>query len=100
MRLETEEEIPKHPTSAKTVVPTFDPSEVKTLRGQKDGPWHVASGDAFTFGGEVAPGYEPVLEAFKKNYEMGLELSSQVCIYDRGVKVVDLYGRNDAHPAV
>ena len=46
----------------------------------------------FTIGGTVAPGYEPVKAAFAGNFELGLERDSQLCIYHKGERVVDLWG--------
>ncbi len=42
--------------------------------------------------GTVAPGYEPVREAFRQLYEDDREENSQVCAYVNGEKVVDLWG--------
>jgi hypothetical protein len=33
--------------------------------------------------GVIAEGYEPVLEAFKKNFEEGLELGASFTVYGR-----------------
>jgi len=43
-------------------------------------------------GGFVAPGYEEVEKAFKKNFQDGWELGSQYTAFVRGQKVVDLWG--------
>lgn len=42
--------------------------------------------------GEVAPGWEPVREAFAQNWAEGRELGAGVAVYHRGRKVVDLTG--------
>ena len=42
--------------------------------------------------GFVAPGFQPVLEVFKENFEKRGELGAAVCAYWRGEKVVDLWG--------
>ena len=44
------------------------------------------------FGGSVAPGWEPVREAFVGNLESGEEVGCGVAAYHRGRKVVDLWG--------
>lgn len=46
----------------------------------------------YPINGYVKPGYEPVLEAYRKNFELGDEIGSTLCIYVRGEKVVDFYG--------
>ncbi|KAJ3338470.1 hypothetical protein HDU93_009486 [Gonapodya sp. JEL0774] len=43
-------------------------------------------------GGFVAPGYEPVLSQFKRNFEIGRELGASYSAYVRGQLVVDLWG--------
>jgi hypothetical protein len=49
-------------------------------------------------GGTVAPGFEPVREAFTGNFTHRHELGGACCVYYRGRKVVDLWGglRNEA----
>ena len=42
--------------------------------------------------GEVAPGFQPVREAFAANFARRRELGSGCCAYRRGEKVVDLWG--------
>lgn len=42
--------------------------------------------------GEVAPGFEAVREAYQRNVDDGLERGSQLVVYHKGKKVVDLYG--------
>ena len=42
--------------------------------------------------GDVAPGYERVKEAFRKNFNLGREQNAQLCVYVEGQKVVDLWG--------
>jgi len=42
--------------------------------------------------GWVAPGWEPVREAFAANFAAGGEIGAAVCIYRRGAPVVDLWG--------
>jgi CubicO group peptidase (beta-lactamase class C family) len=43
-------------------------------------------------GGRVAPGFEPVRDAFLENFARRHELGGAVCVYHRGEKVVDLWG--------
>lgn len=57
--------------------------------GNKDA---VAHGSDWIFGGEVVSGFEPVQELFIRHFEEGFEDCAQVCVYHRGVKVVDLWG--------
>ena len=47
---------------------------------------------AAKIGGSVAPGYEAVKDAFAANFEKGLERDSQLCIYHKGERVVDIWG--------
>lgn len=42
--------------------------------------------------GSVAPGFEEMREAFIENFRERNELGAAVCVYHRGVKVVDLWG--------
>ena len=42
--------------------------------------------------GEVAPGYEPVREAFAANFEQHGEVGAAFALYRHGQKVVDLWG--------
>jgi CubicO group peptidase (beta-lactamase class C family) len=42
--------------------------------------------------GEVAPGWEPVRDAFVANFEQSEEVGAGVAVYHRGNKVVDLVG--------
>ncbi|KAJ3337976.1 hypothetical protein HDU93_000239 [Gonapodya sp. JEL0774] len=44
------------------------------------------------FGGYVAPGYEPVMAAFKANFEAGKELGAGYAAYVDGVCKVDIFG--------
>jgi CubicO group peptidase (beta-lactamase class C family) len=43
-------------------------------------------------GGSVAAGWEPVKEAFEKNFELGEDVGASAAVYHRGVKVVDIWG--------
>ena len=43
--------------------------------------------------GDVSPGYEAVRDEFEKNFEAGKEDKCQCCVYVKGVKVVDIWGR-------
>ena len=43
-------------------------------------------------GGEVAPGFERVRDAFGGNFERHGDVGAAVCVYHRGRKVVDLWG--------
>lgn len=45
-----------------------------------------------TIHGEVAPGYEPVREAFAANFAQHGDLGAAVCVYQHGRPVVDLWG--------
>ncbi|MFF4655088.1 serine hydrolase domain-containing protein [Streptomyces sp. NPDC001381] len=45
-----------------------------------------------TVEGEVAPGFEPVREAFAANFERHGDIGAAVCVYHRGRPVVDLWG--------
>lgn len=42
--------------------------------------------------GEVAPGFEPVRDAFQANFDAGVEAGAATSIYKDGVKIVDLWG--------
>ena len=42
--------------------------------------------------GEVAPGYESVVDAFKTNFELGLEIGASFTAFVGNEKVVELYG--------
>jgi CubicO group peptidase (beta-lactamase class C family) len=42
--------------------------------------------------GHVAPGFEPVRQAFAENFARRRELGGACCVYLRGEKVVDLWG--------
>lgn len=42
--------------------------------------------------GSVAPGFEPVRDAFEKNFREGTEVGAACAVYFRGEKVVDLWG--------
>ena len=42
--------------------------------------------------GLVDPGWEPVREAFEKNFDRGEEVGAAAAVYHRGHKVVDLWG--------
>ena len=44
-------------------------------------------------GGSVAAGFEKVEAAFRGNFDSGVELGAQCCIYHKGEKVVDLWGK-------
>ncbi|WP_340378694.1 serine hydrolase domain-containing protein [Streptomyces sp. SS7] len=48
--------------------------------------------------GEVAPGFEPVREAFAANFERHHDIGAAVCVYHRGRPVVDLWA-GTADPA-
>lgn len=41
--------------------------------------------------GFVKPGFEPVYEAFKKNFDDGKESGAALCVYQKGEKVIDLW---------
>jgi CubicO group peptidase (beta-lactamase class C family) len=47
-------------------------------------------------GGTVAPGFEPVEAAFRRNFAEGLERGAQLVVYREGRCVVDLFGANPA----
>eukprot|EP00095_Tigriopus_kingsejongensis_P008027 maker-scaffold630_size122347-snap-gene-0.10 protein:Tk08027 transcript:maker-scaffold630_size122347-snap-gene-0.10-mRNA-1 annotation:"esterase" len=42
--------------------------------------------------GSVGPGWEPIRAQFEQHFKDGAEEHAQVCIYHKGVKVVDLWG--------
>jgi len=42
--------------------------------------------------GHVAPGYERVREIYQQDFARGSDASSQLCVYVKGDKVVDLWG--------
>ena len=44
------------------------------------------------FDGDVAPGFEPVRDAFSGNFERNGDVGAAVCVYRHGRKVVDLWG--------
>ena len=48
----------------------------------------------FSIQGQVEPGYEVVQAAFTANFESGAERNAQLCIYQDGLCVVDLWGEN------
>jgi CubicO group peptidase (beta-lactamase class C family) len=52
----------------------------------------VATLDRVIIEGHVSPGFERVREAFAENFECRHELGGACCAYQRGVKVVDLWG--------
>lgn len=41
--------------------------------------------------GFVKPGFEPVYEVFKKNFDDGKESGAALCVYQKGEKVIDLW---------
>ncbi len=45
-----------------------------------------------TINGEVAPGFEPVREAFAANFTQHGDIGAAVCVYRHGRPVVDLWG--------
>ncbi|MEU2182791.1 serine hydrolase domain-containing protein [Streptomyces thermolilacinus] len=45
-----------------------------------------------TINGEVAPGFEPVREAFAANFTQHRDIGAAVCVYWHGQPVVDLWG--------
>ncbi len=52
----------------------------------------TASSVRVSIQGNVAPGFEPVRNAFFENFTRRGELGGAVCVYRRGEKVVDLWG--------
>ena len=42
--------------------------------------------------GKVAPGYEKVVDVFKRSFVRGLEENAQVCAYVKGREVINLVG--------
>jgi CubicO group peptidase (beta-lactamase class C family) len=52
----------------------------------------MGSAEDFPIGGTVAPGFEAVRDAFKKNFDAGLEHGSAYVAYHDGKCVVNLYG--------
>lgn len=51
----------------------------------------VTEGRAVDVRGTVAPGYEPVADAFVRNFEQRGERGAAVAVYRHGRKVVDLW---------
>jgi len=49
-------------------------------------------GEAGAVEGEVAPGFEPVRDAFVRNFTEHGDIGAAVCVYRHGEKVVDLVG--------
>lgn len=47
----------------------------------------------YTIKGDVFPSFEPVKNAFENNFKIGVECSSQLCIYIDGLCIIDLYGK-------
>jgi len=43
-------------------------------------------------GGFVKPGFEPVYNEFKKNFDNGKESGAALCVYHKGEKIIDLWG--------
>jgi CubicO group peptidase (beta-lactamase class C family) len=41
--------------------------------------------------GYVKPGFEPVMDKFRSNFESGHDVNSQLCVYVGEDKVVDLW---------
>ena len=48
--------------------------------------------------GDVADGFEPVKDLYERNMRTLAERQTQLCIYHRGKKVVDLWSSAEAHP--
>ncbi|MDH6120309.1 serine hydrolase domain-containing protein [Kitasatospora sp. GAS204B] len=69
------------------------------MRGENSGENGEAGGTVVEIWGETAEGYEPVREAFARNFRDYGELGAACTIYLRGRKVVDLWG-GDARPEV
>ena len=46
---------------------------------------------AVTIHGTVAPGFEPVRDAFRDNFDKRGEIGASVCIYREGEPIVDLW---------
>jgi CubicO group peptidase (beta-lactamase class C family) len=55
-------------------------------------PAKVRLGDRIPIEGNVAPGFQPVLREFERNFRERGERGAACAIYQRGVKVVDLWG--------
>ena len=53
---------------------------------------HTTAHDRFTIEGNVSPGFEAVREAFAENFVRRRELGGACCGFNRGEKVVDLWG--------
>jgi CubicO group peptidase (beta-lactamase class C family) len=52
----------------------------------------VSTLDSVSVEGQVSPAFERVREAFVENFRRRYELGGACCAYDRGMKVVDLWG--------
>ena len=57
-----------------------------------DVPDDVAPDDAVTVTGTVAPGFEPVRDAFERNFAEHGDVGAGFCLYVDGTRVVDLHG--------
>ena len=78
-------------------------TDFKTIQRLRNlpGPWALMEDNAmnhFVFGGYVAPGFEMVMSAFQRNFSVGLELNAQLSCFHEGKCVLNVFGRNDAHP--
>jgi len=49
----------------------------------------------YVVSGTVAPGYEGTRKIFEDNFQEGIEEHSQLCVYVKGERVVDLWGTID-----
>ncbi|MDA1300981.1 MAG: serine hydrolase [Proteobacteria bacterium] len=59
------------------------------------GPYSVeATTESVRIGGTAAPEFGAVREAFVANFSRGLERNAQLCVYQHGKCVVDLWGEN------
>lgn len=52
----------------------------------------MSDGQRFAIQGHVAPGMEPVLDAFIENFGSGEEAGASVCVWRAGERAVDLWG--------
>ena len=62
------------------------------IRSEARSSLPVATSDRFGIQGHVSPGFEAVREAFVENFVRRRELGGACCAYQRGEKVVDLWG--------
>ena len=53
---------------------------------------------AYKVWGHVEKGFEPVLQRFIELFEEGVEKNSQLCVYHKEDKVIDIWGETPGYP--